>query len=147
MSQNLTANGRAQIVFLTDPTDAEIGGIIALYKEAGWWAPGTDNEELVRLLVAGSHCFAAAFSGGRMVGMGRAVSDRVSDAYIQDVTVTAAERGRGLASEIVSALVDRLKGDGVGWIALVAERGTSRFYTRLGFSPMPESVAMKLGSG
>jgi ribosomal protein S18 acetylase RimI-like enzyme len=144
MDQNLTAgSGAARVEFLADLAEGEVGAIIGLYKEAGWWEPGADNEEMVRRIVAGSHCFAAAYVGGELVGMARAVSDGASDAYIQDVTVKASYRRRGIAGEMIRAVTARLIRDGVMWIALVAERGSESLYGGLGFSPMQGAVAMR----
>ncbi|MBN1830343.1 MAG: GNAT family N-acetyltransferase, partial [Deltaproteobacteria bacterium] len=87
-------------------------------------------------------CFLIALSGGRIIGMARAVSDRTSDAYLQDVTVAAGRRGKGLGSEIVQRIVARLHEDGLQWIGLIAERGSHPFYERLGFQVMPASLPM-----
>ena len=128
--------------FLEKPTPDQIDQIIALYREAGWWSGSTDDRNLVARLVAGSHCFLAALSGGRIIGMGRAISDRASDAYIQDVTVSAAFRGRGIGSRIVERLVARLRDDGLNWIGLIAERNSAAFYAPLGFSPMADAAPL-----
>ena len=144
MDQNLTISpGETRVVFLSAPNDEEVKQIISLYSEAGWWEPGADSHDMVKKLVAQSHCFAAAMMEGRLVGMARAISDGASDAYIQDVTVTASHRHSGIASRLLRAIIDRLTIDGIGWIALVAERGSEQLYQRLGFSPMPETVAMR----
>ena len=66
--------------------------------------------------------------------MGRAISDRASDAYIQDVTVDRAFRRQGIGSRMVARLVERLELDGIGWIGLIAEGDSSGFYERIGFS-------------
>lgn len=128
--------------FLEKPTPAQIDQIIALYREAGWWSPSTDDGHLVVRLVAGSHCFLAAVSREGIIGMGRAISDRVSDAYIQDVTVSRAFRGRGIGSQIVRRLVRRLDDDGLSWIGLIAERNSEAFYAPLGFSPMADATPL-----
>ena len=78
-----------------------------------------------------------------MVGMGRAISDGVSDAYIQDVTVLSTYRGRGLGSRIVQCLVAELTRRGIDWVGLVAMPGTASFYEPLGFEPMADFVPMK----
>jgi aralkylamine N-acetyltransferase len=36
----------------------------------------------------------------KMIGMGRALSDLTSDAYIQDVTVLKAFRGKGIGKKL-----------------------------------------------
>jgi aralkylamine N-acetyltransferase len=128
--------------FLDIPGDDDIGRMIRLYREAGWWGEGPDDPALVKRLVAGSHCVAVARREGRIVGMGRAISDRASDAWIQDVTVDATLRHRGIGSEIVRRLVARLDADGMGWIGLVAENGSHPMYEPLGFVAMKNARPM-----
>ena len=131
--------------FITAPGISESRQIVALYRAEGWWypdaAPATDMTRLCAI-VTGSHCFAVAEDRARIIGMGRAISDRVSDAYIQDVTVAAGHRGKGVGSAILTALVRRLEADGLGWIGLIAERNSQAFYTRLGFSPMTDATPL-----
>lgn len=129
-------------MFLETPTQTEIARLIELYRLAGWWTDGTDDPILVAGIVSGSHCFLVARQAGTIVAMGRAISDRVSDAYIQDVTVDPALRSRGIGSRMVAMLTTRLQDDGIGWIGLIAERKTHPFYRPLGFSPMADSVPM-----
>ena len=71
---------------------------------------------------------------GAIIGMGRAISDGVADAYIQDVTVEKSERGRGIAQEIVARLVARLYADGLSWVALIAAGRSWKLYEKLGFA-------------
>ena len=129
--------------FITEPTPAQVQGVLELYRLQGWWGePGDRDPELAGAIIRGSHCFFIASHEGRLVGMGRAISDRASDAYIQDLTVHPEFRGRGIGTMMVQELVGRLQSDGLGWIGLVAEAGTWDFYRRLGFADMPGSVLM-----
>ena len=128
--------------FIETPTPIEIVRLTELYRKAGWWTDAAENPSLVAALVAGSHCFLVARQADTIIGMGRAISDRISDAYIQDITVDSAFRGRGIGSRMVTTIVDRLEADGIGWIGLIAERKTHPFYRPLGFSPMADSVPM-----
>lgn len=130
--------------FLADPTPDDIKWVTALYRQAGWWPDADDDPDLVLRIVAGSHCFVAASLAGEMVGMGRAISDGASDAYIQDVTVDPAFRGKGIGTRIVETLVHRLRRDGLTWIGLIAERNTLKFYEPLGFGEMPDAAPMLL---
>lgn len=116
--------------------------IIALYRAMGWWGEAPDDPAAVGRLIRGSHAFLVALDAGAVVGMGRALSDRESDAYVQDVAVRPDHRRRGIATEIARRLVARLEDDGIRWIGIVAEPGAERLYGRLGFSPMPGAVAM-----
>ncbi|MFH1155945.1 MAG: GNAT family N-acetyltransferase [Pseudomonadota bacterium] len=118
--------------------------LILLYTEAGWWDDACRaNPGFVLDVVTESACFVGAFQGNIMVGMGRALSDRVSDAYIQDVAVLRAFRGRGIGSRIIKCLIAELKKIGVDWIGLIGEPGTEPFYEKLGFKPMTGYIPLK----
>ncbi len=118
--------------------------IEALYKEAGWWDDSWGrNPEFLSRIVKDSAVFAGAFCGEKLVGMGRALSDLASDAYIQDVVVLKEYRKKGIGKEIVLALVRALKEKGVDWIGLVAEPGTASFYRDMGFEVLDTHVPMK----
>lgn len=131
-------------LFLTTPTTDQIGQILSIYESAGWWKPGPEAMEEASRLIAGSHCFLVAEFEGEIVGMGRAISDRASDAYIQDVAVKPAFKGKGIGTGIVRRLIERLQQDGISWIGLIAERNSHPFYREIGFSPMPNAIPMLL---
>ena len=118
---------------------------IALYKDAGWWADEYDADtSFIRKIVSGSTLFAAVFDDrGAMIGMGRAVSDGCSDAYIQDVVVRRDLRGRGIGGAIIAALTQALTERGIDWIGLIGEPGTESFYSRLGFKRLEKHIPMK----
>jgi len=129
---------------------ADRDSVKKLYQQAGWWKESDetpDRNSWIDKLVAGSFCFVGAFAGGEMIGMGRAISDGVSDAYIQDVTVLTAYRGLGLGARIINEITGFLRGRRIGWIGLIAEPGTDAFYQRLGFAAMAGYTPMLLGGG
>jgi spermidine synthase len=128
--------------FLTQASPDQIIRIIELYRQAGWWAEKSDNPELVKRIISGSHCFLTVSNQEGIIGMGRAISDGTSDAYIQDVTVDKAYQGRNIGSNIIQKLVERLETDGLKWIGLIAENDSQTFYEKLGFKKMPNSVPM-----
>lgn len=138
----MTTTAITDYEFLQTPTRLEIARLTELYRQAGWWTDAADDPALVAGIVDGSHCFLVARQARIIIGMGRAISDRTSDAYIQDVTVDAAFRRQGIGSRIVAALVARLNADGIAWVGLIAERKTHSFYRLLGFSPMADVVPM-----
>jgi len=102
-----------------------------LYRLAGW----VEEDDLCEFLGAalGNSCaVCAAYCDGKFAGMGRALGDGVSDAYIQDVVVDPEFRRRGVGSGIVRALTSELRRRGVDWIGLVGAPGTEAFYRALG---------------
>jgi spermidine synthase len=83
-----------------------------------------------------------AVEGDAIVGMGRAISDGICDAYIQDLTVKKDRRKQGIGRNILLALIERLHADGIFWIGLIAEPGSIDLYHHAGFRKMQESVPM-----
>jgi spermidine synthase len=127
---------------LVNPTNDQIRQITVLYRHEGWWSKDADDPEQVKGIIAGSHLFMVACKGDEIVGMGRALSDRSSDAYIQDVTVKKDYRSHGIGTRIIRELIRRLRSDGIEWIGLIAERGSHGFYERIGFKEMPNALPM-----
>lgn len=115
---------------------APLEAVVALYEAGGWWKESAEWRAIIPKMIEGSFCFMVAREpDGRLVGMGRAISDGVSDAYIQDVVVLRSHRGRQIGAELVRRLAEHCAGHGISWIGLIAEPGTQPFYERLGFRP------------
>ena len=123
---------------------APMDDLIKLYKDAGWWEPSYDEHpEFLNYIVKDSAVFVGVFLENNLIGMGRALSDLASDAYIQDITVLKAFRGRGIGRRIIQMLIEKLMENNVDWIGLIAEPGTSSFYAELGFEPLKDHVPLK----
>ena len=119
--------------------EADPATILALYRQAGWWQMDENPEYLqtVKQIVANSFCFVVALADAEIIGMGRAISDGISDAYIQDVTVRQDLRGAGIGKGIIRTLLSFLKEHKLQWIGLISEPGYEKFYSNLGFKTMP----------
>lgn len=116
----------------------------ALYQDAGWWQEDYQiTDAFLRQIPEKSALFAGAFLDKRLIGMGRALSDLCSDAYIQDVAVLSAYQKRGIGGKIVAFLIQELKTRGVDWIGLIGEPGTFPFYEKLGFRRMKDYIPLK----
>jgi spermidine synthase len=137
----------ATISFLEHPSTEQLLQILALYRQAAWWDETADENldlDILTRLIQGSHCFAVAVRSGAIIGMGRAISDGVSDAYIQDVAVREEYRKKGIGSSLVDMLIKRLQSDNIGWIGLIAERGSQPFYKKFGFQKMKDAAPLLL---
>lgn len=121
------------------------GEIVELYHAGGWWKDDYNPDDLP-LLIRGSFAFAVAVetTTGRAAGMGRVISDGVSDAYIQDLVVLPRYRKCGIGRMLVEALVNRCRASGISWIGLIAEPGTEQFYLPAGFHAMEGHVPLIL---
>ena len=118
--------------------------IVKLYKAGGWWKDFY-NKAGIKHLIVGSFAFAVVIekNTGKTIGMGRILSDGVSDAYIQDLVILPECRGKGIGAELVKTLVDYCKAKGIIWIGLIAEPDQDGFYSTIGFKQMKKYVPMK----
>ena len=126
------------------PTEEQARQIIDIYREKGWWNEKKDHPALVARIVSGSHCFVIAESQGEIIGMGRAISDGASEAYIQDMAVKNNFKRRGIGKKILQMILSRIQNDGLGWIGLIAEKGSREFYSDLGFKEFRGALPMLL---
>jgi ribosomal protein S18 acetylase RimI-like enzyme len=121
----------------------DTGEIVRLYRAGGWWKDEY-NPDTLPALILGSFAFAVAVDNrdGYAIGMGRVLSDGISDAYIQDLVVLPEYRQKGVGKAIVAALVGACKSAGITWISLIAEPETECFYMPLGFHVMTGHVPL-----
>jgi GNAT superfamily N-acetyltransferase len=122
----------------------DLQALVDLYKAGGWWQKDYDPKHIPDI-VRSSFAFAVAIHdpSGRTIGMGRAISDGISDAYLQDLVILPEFQGMGAGKKIVSALLRFCASRNIIWIALIAEPGTEDFYAHLGFFAMKDHVPMK----
>jgi aralkylamine N-acetyltransferase len=122
--------------------------IVSLYKAAGWWKEWYDPAG-VPSLIAHSFAFAVAVdtATGQGIGMGRVLSDGVSDGYIQDVVVLPEYRRHDVGKHLIDLLVKTCLERGVTWVGLIAVPGSVSFYEGCGFHPMPGHTPMLYGEG
>jgi aralkylamine N-acetyltransferase len=140
-------NETVKTITLQTPTVSQIRQIEDLYRAQKWWQVTDDeNPQLVPRLISGSHCFVAAFEGEEIVGMGRVISDGVSDAYIQDLTVRYDRRHRGIARQILQTLLKQLHDDGIQWIGLIAKLGSYDLYRLSGFAEIHDALPMLMNT-
>ncbi|WP_020587688.1 GNAT family N-acetyltransferase [Desulfobacter curvatus] len=136
-----TLNGLEIKLVRTVPVDE----FQALYQDAGWWKDDYKiSDAFLHRIPEESALFAGAFLEKKLIGMGRALSDLCSDAYIQDVVVLSDYQKLGIGSMIVTFLIQELKKRGVDWIGLIGEPGTRAFYENLGFRQMKDYIPFKL---
>lgn len=137
--------GKSGLLRYSITKDLPRADVLALYRAAGWFGMSDPAPEL-DAMIANSFAVSAAFDpAGRLVGMARALSDGVSDAYILDVVVEPAHRSRGIGREIVKRLADHLASCGVDWIVCVGVPGTEAFYRAAGAAPMDGHTPFRFG--
>ena len=115
-----------------------------LYRVGGWWRNSYDSSG-IKYLIKGSFAFVIAEdkTTKKAIGMGRLISDGVSDAYIQDMVVLPEYREMGIGGMIIKTLLNYCLSKGILWIGLIAEPNQDKFYSSLGFKKMKKYVPMK----
>ena len=103
----------------------------ALYRGAGWIGEG-DSAEFIPQMLKNSFCVVGAFYRGRLIGMMRALSDGISDAYLLDMVVLKEFRGHGIASRILETIVSSLKNLGIDWIVCISVPDVEKLYLKYG---------------
>ncbi len=118
--------------------------IVTLYKAAGWWKDYYDSSKL-KYMIKGSFAFAVAVDKNidKAIGMGRVISDGVSDAYIQDLMVLPEYRDSGIGRQLVKTLLELCLSKRIIWIGLIAEPGQYGFYSNIGFKTLTKYTPMK----
>jgi ribosomal protein S18 acetylase RimI-like enzyme len=132
-----------QIKFVTSWPEEEI---VKLYKAGGWWEEHYDPS-VIKYLIQGSFCFAVVIDNttDKTIGMGRVLSDRISDGYIQDLVILPEYRNKGIGRKLTKSLVEYCLQKGVTWIALISEPNQDAFYKKIGFKVMKNYVPLKYG--
>jgi len=118
--------------------------IVDLYKAGGWWKEGYDKSKL-KSLIKRSFAFFVVIDKekNKAVGMGRILSDGISDAYIQDLVILPKYRKKGIGSKLVTKLIRHCHKNDIRWISLISEPGQEEFYKKIGFDEMKKYTAMK----
>jgi GNAT superfamily N-acetyltransferase len=114
----------------SDPARLDVDAIHA-FLTACYWSTGIPRDTVARA-VAHSLGFGLYAPDGAQVGFVRAVTDRATFAYLCDVYVLEAHRGRGLGEWLVGfALAD----PGLQGLrrVILATRDAHRLYERFGF--------------
>ena len=120
-------------VVLTIVDTWSYGEICALYQAADWMHPTFTPEQIEKILKQ-SFCFVIAEHNGHAIGMGRVISDGVSDGYLQDIVVLPEWRNKGIGTRIVKKLIQECHTRGITWLGIIAEPGTEYFYRTFGFA-------------
>jgi len=116
----------------TDAARFDITAIHAFLTQA-YLSPGIPRE-VVERAIAHSLCFGVLCDGSQ-VGFARVVTDRSTFAYLADVYVLEAHRGRGLSKRLMDAIVSHPDLQGLRrW--LLATRDAHTLYSRYGFGPL-----------
>ena len=119
---------------ITDETARfDVALIHRFLSEESHWARGIPRA-VVEKSIAHSLCFGALVDGAQ-VGFARVVTDRSTFAFLCDVFVLSAWRGKGLARRLIDAVVAHPDLQGLRRFALTS-RDAAALYTGYGFTAL-----------
>jgi GNAT superfamily N-acetyltransferase len=126
----------------TDQTRFDLDAIHDFLSQS-YCSPGIPRS-LVEKAIANSLAFGILL-GKQQVGFGRVVTDRASFAYLADVYVLEAHRGKGLAKQLISSILAHEDLQGLRRFMLVT-RDAHTLYAQHGFTELanPGRVMEKL---
>ena len=119
-----------------DPARIDPAAAVAFLTTSAYWARWRTGPDIRRQIAAAWPVIGAYDPAGAMVGFARAFSDGGS-AYLADVYVLPAHRGRGLGKAIVALMVEEGPGAGFRWMLHTAD--AFGLYRQFGFAPPPDN--------
>ncbi|QMU77908.1 N-acetyltransferase [Streptacidiphilus sp. PB12-B1b] len=121
----------------TDPARLDAALVHRWLSQDAYWALGRSREKQDQA-IAGSLNFGVYHrASGAQTGYARVVTDRATFAWLCDVYIAPAARGRGLGTALAAAVRDHLAPYGLRRIML-ATADAHRVYARAGFAPLAE---------
>ncbi len=107
-----------------------------------FWALGR-SRDLVERSMDGSLNFGVYDADGAQVAYARVVTDRATFAWLCDVYVDPAHRGRGLGVRLATAVRDHLAPYGLKR-TLLATLDAHELYAKVGFVPVPDPEGLMI---
>lgn len=117
--------------------------VVQLYRDNGWSAA----QKPVQLMAAleGSHSLVTARIGGKLIGLGNAISDGHLVVYYPHMLVSPDYHGQGIGKQLMQAMQQRYRG--FHQQMLTADGDAIGFYESLGFSRAGKTEPMWIYDG
>ena len=119
----------------TDPSRLDAELIHQWMSLDAYWALGRSRETQDRAIASSLNFGVYNTSNGAQVGYARAVTDYATFAWLCDVYVARADRGKGLGVALAAAVCDHLARYGLRRI-LLATTDAHGIYAKVGFEPL-----------
>ncbi len=131
MNRNLEAR-RGSLFISTDPSLLDLD-IICGFLSQSYWAHARPRERIETSL---RHSLVfGVYDGKRQIGMSRIVTDYATFAWLCDVSVDEAYRGRGIGKWLMETIVAYAEPQGLKRVLLVTADAQG-LYGRYGFTPL-----------
>jgi GNAT superfamily N-acetyltransferase len=114
-----------------DPGRVDIDAVHAFISGESYWGRGRERE-LIERSIQGSARVVGLYRADEQLGFARAISDGAIMAYLADVYVLGAYRGRGFGLELVRFIIEAEPRWEVRWMLHTAD--AQKLYEKLGFT-------------
>ncbi|MCO8306476.1 GNAT family N-acetyltransferase [Streptomyces sp. RKCA744] len=121
----------------TDPARLDPARIHHWLSTDAYWALGRSREKQDRAISGSLNFGVYDTASGAQVAYARVVTDHATFAWLCDVYVDRAARGKGLGTALVSAVRDHLAPDGLRRI-LLATHDAHGVYEKVGFEALDD---------
>jgi N-acetyltransferase len=119
-----------------DPARIDPAAAAAFLTTEAYWGRWRTEHDIRRQIATAWRVIGTYDAAGAMVGLARAFSDGGS-AYLADVYVLSAHRGRGLGKAVVAMMVEDGAGAGFRWMLHTSD--AYGLYRQFGFEPPPDN--------
>ena len=126
---------RGDYLVSDDRNILDIDAIHAFLSQQSYWANGISRERLETAVE--NSIPLGLFDGEKQIGFARAITDRATFAYLADVYVDEAYRGRGLSKLLIDAVLGHPEVQHLRrW--MLGTRDAHDLYRQFGFIPLEE---------
>ncbi|MGH2513947.1 MAG: GNAT family N-acetyltransferase [Candidatus Limnocylindrales bacterium] len=136
MADDETRAQRDGFEISTDRSRLDLDWLGAALSERAHWARGRSRATIVRS-IDGSVCY-GIYHGPEQVGFARVVTDQATFAWLCDVFVDEAWRGRGLGAWLVETIVAEPDLAEIRRFLLATRDAGELYRTHGGFEPLPD---------
>jgi GNAT superfamily N-acetyltransferase len=124
-----------------DRERVDVDAVYRFLSDEAYWVTGRTRETVERLVRESTRVI-AAYDGDTLIGFCRVMSDASNMAWLGDVFVLPAYRGRGVGVELVREAVEFPEHRDLMWF--LGTRDAHGLYERFGFQPPSERIMVRL---
>jgi GNAT superfamily N-acetyltransferase len=139
METNLTPADNTYLIS-TDPAKLDLPLIHRYLSEESYWAQNIPLE-VVERSIRHSLCF-GVYHHDQQIGFARLVTDRATFAYLADVFILPAHRGKGVSKQLMTYIHAYPEVQGLRrW--LLGTKDAHGLYAQFGWQPIPEELVSR----
>jgi GNAT superfamily N-acetyltransferase len=119
----------------------DVDAVFGFLADEAYWARGRSRETIERLVRESTRVIGVYASDGSLAGFARVMSDASNMAWLGDVFVLPAHRGRGLGVELVREAIEHPEHRECGWF--LNTRDAHELYRKFGFEAPGERTMVR----